>query len=105
PVAAGKHRARGELQSRKKILPNQRDFHSTRGTNGPLGVHIYTCFRARLSYGNEGCGRAFNFCFSTSFRSRKGGTGGTQSRGEGHAAAGGIGLKLRVSENETRLPK
>src|SRR4030095_7029203 len=100
PVAASKHLARSELRSRRKLLRNLREFHSTTDVNEHCVLRVDTCLKDPLYYGNEICRRTSNFDFLGCFRSREGRTGGTQSRRESHAAAGSIGPKLRVSKNQ-----
>src|SRR5215475_13322266 len=95
PVAAGKHRFHSELQSPGKLLPNLREFHSMRDTDEGRGLHVDTCFKRPLYYGNEICGSSSNCDFDGYFRFREEHPGGTQSRRESHAVAGGIGPKLR----------
>jgi hypothetical protein len=48
PVAAGKHRARSELRSRRKLLRNLREFHSTGDTDEPVGCTLTPALRNRF---------------------------------------------------------
>src|SRR6266850_75322 len=91
PVAASKYRARSELRSRRKLLRNLREFHSTRDADEHRGLRVDTCLNEPLYYANEICRRTSNFDSPGCFRSREGRTGGTESRRESHAAADGIG--------------
>jgi len=103
PVAVSKRRARSELRSRRKLLRNLREFHSTADADERRGLRVDTCLKDPLYYGNEICRRSSNFDFLGCFRSWEGRTGGTQGRRESHAAAGGIGPKFRVSKNQALL--
>src|SRR4029453_7197467 len=103
PVAASKHRAHTELQSRTKLLPNLCEFHSMRDTDEQRGLRVDTCVNGPLYYGNEICSSSSNSDFVGCFRSREGHPGGTHSCRESDAAAGGIGPKLRVSKNQALL--
>jgi hypothetical protein len=51
PVAASKHRARSELRSRRKLLRNLREFHSTDHTDEHRGLRVDTCLKDPLYYG------------------------------------------------------
>ena len=48
PVAAGKHPARNELRSRRKLLRNLREFHSTGDTDEPVGCTLTPALRNRF---------------------------------------------------------
>src|SRR5262245_25830216 len=103
PVAASKHRVHSELQSRRKLLPNLRQFHNTCYRGEHRGLRVDTCFKRPLYYGNEICGSSSISDFVASFGSWEGDPGGTQSPREGHTAARGIGPRLRVSKNQALL--
>src|SRR5204863_7746690 len=51
PVAASKHRARSELRSRRKLLPNLREFHSMHNPDQHCALRVDTCFKGPLYYG------------------------------------------------------
>jgi hypothetical protein len=48
PVPAGKHRSRSELRSRRKLLRNLREFHSTGDTGEPVGCTLTPALRNRF---------------------------------------------------------
>src|ERR1700757_1647200 len=102
PVVASKHRARGELQSRRKLLPNLREFHSTRDIDEHRALRVDTCFKERLYYGNEICRRSIRlFSRSVCFwqdRSRR-----TEGHRKSNNASRGVGQRLRVSKNKALL--
>src|SRR5437764_7712126 len=79
PVAASKHRARSELRSRRKLLRNLLDFHSTANADERRWLRVDTCLKDPLYYRNEICCRTSKFGFLRCFRSREGCTGGAQS--------------------------
>jgi hypothetical protein len=51
PVAASKHRARSELRSRRKLLRNLREFHSTRDADDHSGCALTPASRTRFIRG------------------------------------------------------
>src|SRR6476620_10485053 len=63
PIAARKHLARSELRSRRKLLRNLREFHSTTDVNEHCGLRVDTCLKDPLYYGNEICRSTSNFDF------------------------------------------
>src|SRR5580765_184424 len=71
PIAAGKHLARSELRSRRKLLRNLREFHSTTDVNEHCGLLVDTCLKDPLYYGNEICRRTSNFDFPGCCRLRE----------------------------------
>jgi hypothetical protein len=48
PVAASKHRARSELRSRRKLLRNLREFHSTADAMSIVGCALTPASRTRF---------------------------------------------------------
>ena len=103
PVAASKYRARSELRSRGKLLRNLREFHSTADADEHRRLRVDTYLNNPLYYGSEICRRASNFECPNRFCSREERTRGTQSARESDRAAGGIGSKFPVSEDQALL--
>src|SRR4030095_7801846 len=105
PVVAGKRRARNELQSREKLLPNPGEFHDARDVNATYALRVDTSLKGPLYYGNEVCRCSFRFELSNSFRSRQGRSGRTEGGRKSDPATRRAGQRLRISQDETLLLK